>query len=208
MKTKLIISIVAGGLALVSSGALHAAGGEENDMEARLREGMRSLAMQLRTVQGERDTAIAKQAELEQKIQGIEEQVKTLTKNSAADKETMDSLKARITEKDKVITELQAGLEKSRNDYGKVLELAKKLEAEKAEYRDKAIVLERQVADQQRRNLEMHKIGKEILGRYEKFGLGTAITAREPFVGLTRVKLENLVQDYSDKLDEQRIKPE
>jgi hypothetical protein len=49
-------------------------------------------------------------------------------------------------------------------------------------------------------------LGKEILERYEKFGLGTALTAREPFVGTTRVRLQNLVQEYSDKLSEQRIK--
>jgi hypothetical protein len=53
----------------------------------------------------------------------------------------------------------------------------------------------------------MFKVGSEILTRFEKFGLGTAITAREPFIGLTRVKLQNLMQDYADKLADQKIKP-
>jgi hypothetical protein len=53
----------------------------------------------------------------------------------------------------------------------------------------------------------MYRIGSEILKRYEGFGLGTAIAAREPFVGSMRVKLQNLVQDYADKLAEQKIKP-
>jgi hypothetical protein len=53
----------------------------------------------------------------------------------------------------------------------------------------------------------MYKLGLEILGRYEKFGLGTALLAREPFVRNMKVKFENYVQDYGDKLDAQRIQP-
>ncbi len=47
----------------------------------------------------------------------------------------------------------------------------------------------------------------DILTRYEKFGLGDALTAREPFTGITRVKLQSLFEDYQDKLVDQRIKP-
>jgi hypothetical protein len=45
----------------------------------------------------------------------------------------------------------------------------------------------------------------EILDRYEKFGLGDAILAREPFTAAKRVKFQNLVQDLSDKLTDARI---
>jgi hypothetical protein len=50
-------------------------------------------------------------------------------------------------------------------------------------------------------------LSNEILTRYEKFSLGEALAAREPFIGLTRVKLENLTQDYSDKISKQQAKP-
>jgi hypothetical protein len=46
------------------------------------------------------------------------------------------------------------------------------------------------------------------LTRYEKFGLGQALSAREPFTGITRVKLESQVQDYEDKIADQKVKPE
>jgi hypothetical protein len=61
--------------------------------------------------------------------------------------------------------------------------------------------------DLRRRNNELFKLGNEILSRYEHFGLGTALTAREPFTGITKVKLQSLVQDYQDKLAEQKVKP-
>jgi hypothetical protein len=53
--------------------------------------------------------------------------------------------------------------------------------------------------------LELYKLGNEILTRYEKFGLGEALQAKEPFVGVSRVKLQALVQDYKDKLLDQAI---
>ena len=66
-------------------------------------------------------------------------------------------------------------------------------------------MLPRKGDDQQRKNRAMYQLGLEILKRYEHFGLGDAITAREPFVGTTRVKFENLIQDYGDKLAAQKI---
>ena len=60
--------------------------------------------------------------------------------------------------------------------------------------------------DQRVRNITMYEVGLEIIDRYEKFGLGDAILAREPFVGTTRVKFQNLIQNDQDKLADQKIK--
>ncbi len=80
-----------------------------------------------------------------------------------------------------------------------------KKEAERAKAAAQIIKLDRIVADQQIKNVQMYKVGTEILDRYEKFGLGEAILAREPFVGMTRAKFQTLMQDYQDKLVDQRI---
>ena len=64
------------------------------------------------------------------------------------------------------------------------------------------------VADREAKNRELYRLANEILTRYEKFGLGDALAAREPFTGITRTKLENLVQDYSDKIADARVQPQ
>ncbi len=84
---------------------------------------------------------------------------------------------------------------------------ADKKEGDSAKLANDVVLLKRQVADRETKNLALFKLGNEILTRYEKFGLGEALLAREPFTGITRTKLETLVQDYSDKLADQRIKP-
>jgi hypothetical protein len=102
--------------------------------------------------------------------------------------------------------QFRESLEKWKKAQAEAADLARKKEGERAALAQQKIVLDRIVADQRTKNAAMYKIGKEILARYEGFGLGTALTAREPFIGTMRVKLENLVQDYGDKLADERIK--
>ena len=67
-----------------------------------------------------------------------------------------------------------------------------------------AVFLQRSVDDLKTKNLALFSLGNEILDRFEKFSLGEQFEAKEPFIGLTRVRLENLIQDYGDKLLAQR----
>jgi hypothetical protein len=50
------------------------------------------------------------------------------------------------------------------------------------------------------RNAELLLLGREILDRYRRKDFGAVLAGAEPFTQLTRVKLENLAQDYEDKL--------
>jgi hypothetical protein len=81
----------------------------------------------------------------------------------------------------------------------------KAAEKEREKLSVQMVLLQRLVADHETKNGELIKLANEILTRYEKFGIGDALTAREPFIGLTRVKIQNLVQDYQDKVSDQRI---
>lgn len=199
-----------GALILLLSGSVQGAE-QPNSAETRLREQLRNTLLQLRTIQGERDGLNAAKAQLEQEKKTLSEQIETVTKQSAADKtasdKTIAEMDAKAAQQSNEIAQLKESLEKWKKGYNEATELARTKEAERAKLAMQKIELERKVADQQTKNLEMFKIGNEVLTRYEKFGLGTALTAREPFVGITRVKLQNLVQDYKDKLADQRIKP-
>jgi len=59
--------------------------------------------------------------------------------------------------------------------------------------------LQRRIAELESKNLALFWFGNEILTRYEEFSLGSAISAKEPFVGKTRTKAREPVQTYQDK---------
>ena len=49
------------------------------------------------------------------------------------------------------------------------------------------------------------KVGRDLLGRYEDVTLGDKLVAREPLIGIGRVRVQNLLQDYGDKVLNQKI---
>ncbi len=200
-----------------SAAALRAADGP-NPAEQKLRESVRALTLQLRAAENEKATLLATQADAEAKATAATEQLEAMKKQMATDKNAAElekaTLNAQIAEKDAAFNQSQKTLgewKKAHADvtgqFKKAVEIGNAKETERAKLAARVIVLDRQVADQQRKNAAMHQLGTEILSRYEKFGLGDVITRKEPFIGTTRVKFENLIQDFSDGLADQKIKP-
>lgn len=182
-------------------------GQEANAAEARLREGLKNTMLQLRAAEAEKATLQAAQAKTAEEKKTLETQLQAMTKQSTEDQGKISEMREELVERANAITRLNEALEKWKKAHGEVTSIAQEKETERAAAASRNVVLQRKVEDQQRKNAAMFKIGNEILTRYEKFGLGHALTAREPFVGITRVKLQNLVQDYSDKLQDEKIRP-
>jgi len=199
-------------LFLLSAVVLSAEAADPNPAEAKLRESLRNTTLQLRSAQAERDTLQAEKTQLDQEKQKLAGELEAATKQAAIDQETASkkiaSLEEGSSSKDAEIARLTQSLEKWKAAHAQVTTVAAQKEEERARLSQHSIELQRRVDDQQAKNLAMYKIATEILARYESFGLGTALAAREPFVGTTRTRLENLVQDYKDKLLQQRNRPE
>ncbi len=183
---------------------------EPSPVEAKLRDALRATMLQLRESQGQLATLQAETAIKDQQLGELKTQFDKLTKAAAADQDAakikISTLETRVAERESAITQYKEALEKWKKAQAEAAALAASTEAKRAALAAKAISLQRTVEDQQAKNRKMYEIGTEILERYEKFGLGDALLAREPFVGITRVKFENLIQDYSDALTDTKIK--
>jgi DNA repair exonuclease SbcCD ATPase subunit len=183
-----------------------------NPAEQKMRETIRNTMVQLRDANAKLATVQAAQAETEEKLKELQGQLEELTKKSSAEKkaanETIDDLKTKLTASELQVNHLTESLGKWKLGYAKLADYAKATEGKRAELASKIILLDRRIADQQVKNAEMYRLGNEVLDRYAQFGLGTAISAREPFVGITKVKFQNLVQDYQNKLTDQTIRHE
>jgi chromosome segregation ATPase len=58
-----------------------------------------------------------------------------------------------------------------------------------------------------RNNLALYGLGRDLLARYQNKSVAESLSAQEPILQFGRVELENLVQDYRDRLDKDRIPP-
>jgi hypothetical protein len=176
----------------------------------KMREALRNTMIQLRDANAKLATAQAAQTEAEEKNKELQGQLEELTKKSTSEKKTADAtiedLGTKLTASELQVNHLTESLGKWKLGYAKMAEYAKGTEGKRAELASKIVILDRRIADQQLRNAEMYRLGNEVLDRYAQFGLGTAIAAREPFVGITKVKFQNLVQDYQNKLTDRTIR--
>ena len=205
-------SFVSGLLLLLSFGAPRAAADSSSDAaETRLRETLRSTMLQLRDAQNQIATLQGAQADSDAKNKALTDQLALLKKHATDDKAVADTAIAGLTAKaadqgteieklKEVLGKWQAAYRQSHDDAGVA-------EAERAKLADDKLVLQRRVDYLEAKNVALFSLGNEILGRYQDFSLGNALTAKEPFVGVTRVKLENLIQDYQDKLLDQKATP-
>jgi chromosome segregation ATPase len=183
---------------------------QQEQAVARLRESLRATTTELRNAQGEVATAQAAQVQAEREIKKVSDQLQNVTAKAEADKKLAnDAIQELSTSREKALAhnaELVAAIGKWKEAYEKVAATAQAKQGESATLSARVIELEREVDAREQNNLELYRVGKEILERYENFGLGKAILAREPFTGIARVTLENQVQDYKERLLEHKDK--
>jgi chromosome segregation ATPase len=180
--------------------------------EQRLRDTLRTTTQQLRAAETEKASLQAGQTERDEKIAALEARLKALTEQSNADREaaekTIGQLKHEGEKSAAETARLAVSLDKWKAAYTQAANVAKSTESARAKLESSNILLERKAEERTRQNLELYTTAREILQRYSDFGLGRAIAAREPFTGIAKARLEEQVQDYADKLDDQKIKPE
>lgn len=208
----LIITILtAGSLSSVRADDEAAQLAQARASEQRVRDSLRAVTQQLRTAEAEKATALAGQAERDEKIAALEKQLADLTKRSNEDKaesdKTIGRLQALVDSQKQENARLSASLEKWKSAFQRLSDVAQKTEAVRAKLDASNIALERKASDRERQNLELYKTAREILQRYADFSTGRALTAREPFTGIAKARLEEQVQDYADKLEDSKIKP-
>jgi chromosome segregation ATPase len=174
----------------------------------RMRAALRESTQQLRSAQTELTNLQAAQTALTEEKRLLAEKYETLKKQAVADRaatdETVVELQAEVSAQKASIARLNEALERSKAEGASAAQAHLAAEAQIVRTSGENRLLQRRVTDLESKNLALFMLGNEILSRYEDFSLENALSAKEPFVGKTRVKLENLVQAYQDKLLDQR----
>lgn len=180
--------------------------------EQRLREGLRNVTQQLRVAHADKATLEATAADLERRVADLEAALAAATARAAEEKSTADRTIAELrasAEKDRAeIQRTTQTLTKWKAAHSEAVAALRRTEAARAALERANVQLERRVEARERQNLELHRTATEILDRYADFSLGRALAAREPFTGIARARLESQIQDYRDRVDDAKLKPE
>lgn len=191
----LILALIVGGLWLPASA--HAQ--SETD---RLREALRSATAQTRALEDQRTAIQAKLSEAE--------------RDKAALKTQVDAAKARATQAEKdyrqAVQDFNARLEernqtldKWKDAYEEAATVARGKDAERAKFESESRTWKSSTKACMGKNVQLVKIGRELLSRYEGVSFGDMLVSREPLLALRRVEIQNFLQDYGDKVLQQKF---
>lgn len=89
--------------------------------------------------------------------------------------------------------------------YRKVADNLRTVEAEKGELAAVAAASEQKLKGCVLANDELYKIVDDVLDRYERVGFGDVLSREEPFTGIARARVQNLVDEYRAMAAEQRL---
>jgi hypothetical protein len=88
-----------------------------------------------------------------------------------------------------------------------VVDSSQQVHAERDRLAQDAATAKASLAECETKNITLVKIGRDVLAAYAKVGVMDALKRGEPMIGLKRVKMEQIAQDYADKVYEAKFDP-
>jgi chromosome segregation ATPase len=191
-------------LALLVVAAVYCGEARADAETDRLREALRSATMQARQLEDQRAASQAKLADAEKEKAALKAQVDAAKAEARRlekqHREAVDEFNQRLTERDETLEKWKAAYEEAAN-------VARAKDAERAKFEGEATAYKASTKSCQAKNVQLISDGREILNRYRKLTLGGALVATEPLTGLGRPDAQNFLQDYTDKLLDQKATP-
>ena len=183
--------------------ALSATARAESETD-RLREALRSTTGQLRTLEDQRAALQARATAAEQERDRLRKQNDAYR---AQIKEAEQSYRQAVKDFNDRIAERDETLEKWKSAYAEAATVARAKDAERSKFESEAAALKITNKACEGKNAQLVKVGNEIVKQYEAMNPLEKVLDHEPVIGLKRVEHQNAVQDFRDKILDQKVKP-
>jgi chromosome segregation ATPase len=186
------------GLILGMIAVLAPIGGAQAQSETdRLREALRTATAQSRSLEDQRTALQAKLTDAERERTALRADIKRIEKQQ---RDAIEDFNKRLAERDETLDKWKVAYEEAAN-------VARAKDAERAKFEGEATAFKASTKSCLAKNAAFYKAGRELLQQYRSLTIGDAIAGREPVLAFKRVEVQNLLQDYHDKMLEQKAVP-
>ena len=185
-------------LAIATCAVLIALPAAAQSMEDKLREQLRATVVQLHQVQDDQAALQAQKVAAEQERDALRSQL------AAAKSQLAHVPKSAAPSPSPA---LEAEIAKYKDAYAQAANSAQQAQAGHDKLQTDLTASQNLLGVCETKNTQLIKVGNEILDAYQHFDFGDALGANEPFIGIKRVELENLAQDYGDRLYDGKFDP-
>ncbi len=209
-------------LLLLCSVAVGSVQANPDKKASREREALRRAQMQLQQTQGQLATLEAEKAKLgSERDQALKEskatqaKVRKLNLSLAEEKQQaaqwlkdLETHKQDLAATQTRLADTEAKLAEAAKTLAQTRQTLAQTEADKRQLEGVKSRQEREIASCESNNLKLYQTGRDLMTRFEQKSCNEILAQKEPLFGLKRVEIENLLEEYRDKLDEQKlIKP-
>jgi multidrug efflux pump subunit AcrA (membrane-fusion protein) len=194
-------------LATMLVAAAHAA--DSDSRAAREREMLRRAQEALRQSEADKSELTRAKLDAEQKLKALSQELESARSGSKAGQA---ALRAQLQSAGAAQADLRSKLEEAGKQLASLTlrqrETAGQLATRESEIKQLQQDLQNSKAvgaSCEAKNLKLFEYSQELLDGYRKKGVWTSLTQKEPVFGLREVGIENVVQEYRDKLASQKI---
>src|SRR6187402_2057182 len=193
-------------IALVLLAVFPAAQAQTASLESRMRDQLRETRTQLQELQAQQSTWAAEKAALEKERDAAKQEAETARARMAAPTVSPETTRELAAERQRREA-AEASLQRNKSDAESTSVALRTAEAERSRLSKELEFSHSQVDACTARNVQMYRVGQEVIAAYENIDTTDIVSSRQPFAAKSRVKLENAAQSFGDKLYEQRFDP-
>lgn len=169
------------------------------------RQALRRMQQQLTDIQQQKSALDQEKAALEATLKKTHDETESQKRSAASIAAKASRLEKDVETANLEKTELRTQLDEAAKRNEELSGQRKQLEHD---LKNTAVTLGKQ--NEQRKlceanNGELYRIGRELIDWYGSKGAVNAILEAEPFTRMKRVEMENLLENYRDKLETQRL---
>lgn len=181
-------------------GTRNASADQQDDVAERLRAALRQATVELRDLEDQNATLLARQSE------AVRDHL-TLTQKLAADEKELQELRDKMQSRRTALQQSADELAKLQVAYKNVAGLAQERDADIKRFSEAQAALRDRNRFCEDKNGELYKLGQEVLNLYDNKGFLDVAGGDEPVTKLKRVEYETIIQDYQNKLRDNHIVP-
>ncbi|SEN07219.1 hypothetical protein SAMN02800694_2677 [Luteibacter sp. UNCMF331Sha3.1] len=176
-------------------------------LESRLRDQLRETRGQLQSLQ-------AQQAQWQAEKAALEKERDEARKDAEAARAAPKPAQGLSPEATRALAEERqrreasdAALQRGKADMDASVLALRTAESERARLAKELDVSMGQVDACTARNVQMYRVGQDVIAAYENIDVTDIVASRQPFAAKARVKLETAAQSFGDRLYDQRFDP-
>jgi chromosome segregation ATPase len=194
------LRILASGVAVVAMLLSSSASFAQSETD-KLRDALRDAMAQQHSLEDQRVALQTQLADAAREKANLKAQVDAA---QAEIKKVKEQYRQAVNEFNKRLGERDDALEKWKSAYDEAASVARTKDAERAKFEAQAAALDASYKSCRGKNTELVKLDRDLTRRYASVTFVDKILAREPVTGLKRVQVQNELQDYTDKILNQK----